>query len=135
VFASTTQERPKELFTQHLWLRTVRVVLTVLVMLIVITPITQSIWMGDNFLHGQDTETTLIVTLTLICASLLQMQHIRSELDRSLNQIKGRLVSLFSLWSLWHLEDPEVASAQRVSVRHKRGRPRKYIGYQFPLLI
>lgn len=135
MFASATHERPNELFPQHLWLRTVRVVLTILVMLIVITPITQSIWMGDNFLHGHDTETTLIVTLTLICASLLQMQHIRSALDRSLSQLKGRLVSLFSLWSLWHLEDREVASPQWVSVRHKRGRSRKHNGYRFPLLI
>ena len=75
MFEELTTIRHQEISKRDPWLRVAQTALLLLLLVIAISPITQSIWKTDNFLHGQDTETTVILGLTLASIAILRMQR------------------------------------------------------------
>jgi hypothetical protein len=72
------------------WTRAVRLVLLLLVLILAITPVTQSIWSGDSFLVGYgDTESTLSLVLTFVSLILLLVQHRRRDIAHLLSRLRG----------------------------------------------
>jgi hypothetical protein len=112
-----------------------QIALLLLLLMIAISPVTQSIWKTDNFLHGQDTETTLVLGLTLASIGILRMQHSRIDLDDALKALRHLIASFFGTWLLWYLEGTHQSFWQPVLIPHRRGPPGRQTGYQLPLLI
>ncbi len=53
------------------WSHASGLAVTLLLLLIVISPVTQTVWSGDNFFdHAHDTESTLVVCLTIVSLAL-----------------------------------------------------------------
>lgn len=117
------------------WQRVARTSLVLLLLMIVISPITQSIWKGDSFLRGHDTETTLVLGLTLASISLLRVQRSRIDIDETLKRIRDFLSSNFGALLLWNLTDLRDDRSIPVCRSHSRGRPGRHTGYILPLLI
>jgi hypothetical protein len=82
------------------WGIAARILLFLLVVLIVVTPVTQSVWSGDNFLHGHDdTEFSLLVALGFVSLSLLLCRERKSILAEILSSLLDLLAILRqSLW-------------------------------------
>ena len=100
VKATPTTKRDVPVDPTQVWARTARFVLLLLVVLIAVTPITQSIWIGDNFLQGQDdTEYTLLMNLTFLSLALFLGWSTFKSLTHLLSLV-ARLISLL-LRSLW----------------------------------
>ena|ERR1700744_1919933 len=118
-----------------LWQRVARISLLLLLLMIAISPITQNVWKGDDFFHGQDTETTLVLGLTLASMLLLRVQRGRIDMDETLKRVRDFLSSIFGAWLLWYLTGLSHYSSEAVAIPHSRGRPGKHTGYQLPLLI
>jgi hypothetical protein len=112
-----------------------RIALLLLLMMIAISPVTQTIWNSDNILHGQDTETTLVLGLTLAAIAILRMQRSRVDLDDALEALRHLILSLFDAARLWHLEDAGHRLSQQVTVPNRHGPSGRQTGYQLPLLI
>ena len=106
-----------------------------LLLMIAISPVTQSVWNGDNFLQGYDTETTLVLGLTLASMSLLRMQRSRIDIDETLKRVRDFLSATFGAWLLWYLTELSHYSSRPVAIPYSRGRPDKHTGYPLPLLI
>jgi hypothetical protein len=117
------------------WQRVARTSVMLLLLMIAISPVTQTIWKGDDFLHGHDTETTLVLGLTLASMSLLRMQRSRIDMDETLKRVRDFLSSIFGAWLLWYLTELSHYSSEPVAIPHSRGRPGKHTGYPLPLLI
>jgi hypothetical protein len=117
------------------WQRVAQIALMLLMLMLAISPITQSIWEGDNILHGQDTETTLVLGLTLASIAILRMQRSKVAIDETLKALRDLISSLFGGCLLWLLAGLGHALFQPVSIPHSRGRPDRHTGYQLPLLI
>jgi hypothetical protein len=130
----TTMRRP-QLTRRDPWQRVARPLLLLMLLLIAISPITQSIWKSDNFLHGQDTETTLAIGLTLASISLLRMQRGRLDLDEMLRRVRTFLSSIFGAWLLGRLTKLDFYRFSSISTPQRAGRRGKYSGFQPPLLI
>jgi hypothetical protein len=117
------------------WQRVAQTSLLLLLVVIAISPITQNVWAGDDFFHGQDTETTLVLGLTLASMLLLRMQRGRIDIDETLKHVRDFLSSIFGAWLLGYLTGLSHYSSEPVAIPHSRGRPGKHTGYELPLLI
>jgi hypothetical protein len=117
------------------WQRVTRTSLMLLLLMIAISPITQNVWKGDDFFHGLDIETTLVLGLTLASMSLLRMQRGRIDMDETLRRVRDFLSSTFGAWLLWYLTGLSHYSSRLIAIPHSRGRPGKHTGYELPLLI
>jgi hypothetical protein len=75
---------------ENIWSRAARLVLVLLILLIAITPVTQSIWSGDNFLQGNDdTEYSLALGLTFVSLFLLLCRSKQGDIKEFLCRLKG----------------------------------------------
>ncbi len=135
MFEELTTIRHQEISKRDPWLRVAQTALLLLLLVIAISPITQSIWKTDNFLHGQDTETTVILGLTLASIAILRMQRGRVDIDNTIKALRDFISSLFGAWLLWYLERLGYSLWQPVLIPHRRGPPSRQPGYQLPLLI
>lgn len=117
------------------WQRVAQTFLALLLLMIVISPITQSIWKGDNILRGHDTETTIVLGLTLASITLLRVQRSRTDIDETLKRIGAFLSSILGALLLWNLTDFRNDRSLSVFGSHSRGRPGRHPGYTLPLLI
>ena len=134
MFKELATTRRLQLSRRDPWQRVAQIALVLLVLMIAISPITQSIWKGDNFLRGHDTETSLVLGLTLASIGILRMLHGRIDIEKTLRRIRDFLSTIFGAWLLWYLTGLSHL-ARPVSIPHSRGRPGKHTGYQLPLLI
>jgi hypothetical protein len=135
VFEELSTNRRQQISRRDPWLCVARVALLLLLLMIAISPITQSIWKTDNFLHGQDTETTLVLGLTLASIAILWMQRSRVDLDDTLKALRHYVASLFGAWLLWYLRGFAHSFPEPATMLHRRGPPGRQTGYRLPLLI
>lgn len=133
MLSQSIPKRYSQVFTGDAWIGSAKIVLILLVVLIAITPITQSIWTNDNFLHGHDTETTVALALTFVSLSLLRVQNTRDNLEELLKRIKGFLAVAFAAWT--YPPKPAACSSQKWKVHSGRYNARDHTGYRRPLLI
>ena len=125
--------RPWHPTSENAWARVVKVVLLLLVVLIAITPVTQTIWSGDNFLYGHDdTETTLVAGLTLLLLALLIMQQGSGVIEELMCRFKGWFVA-FCKRQMQLL--PIASLLQRVHARYDRTVASEPSAFPLPLLI
>lgn len=131
-FSVTRRQLPTK--QNDLWAPASRLVLILLVVLIVVTPVTQGIWSNDNFLHGQDdTEYSLFAALAFISLSLLICRHRQSTIDWILSSIQD-LLAIFPR-SLWDQGWSAALERVRLAFTYGRIRPSEASAYQLPLLI
>ena len=116
------------------WTRAARFVLILLILLIAITPVTQSIWSGDNFLQGHDdTEYTLLLVLTFVALFLLLCKSKQGDITELLCRLKGWLVCLLrALWDEGRPLDLGVLHNSALTSVHP---PSEASYFNLPLLI
>lgn len=117
------------------WQRVARTSLVLLLLILVISPVTQNVWSGDNFLHGHDTESSLILGLTMASVAVLRMRSSRIDIDETLRRFRDLLSAIFSAWLPSCLPGLAHGLEQLVSIPHSRGRPAGNAGYQLPILV
>ena len=115
------------------WRSVARTVLVLLLLMVGISPVTQSIWQGDNFLDGNDTETALIVGLTLASIAVLRMNDSRVSIEGTFEGLKDCISLLFGACCLGSTDHCRLAYSSYIP--YGRGRPGEHTGYQLPLLI
>lgn len=119
---------------EDIWARAARLVLVLLILLIAITPVTQSIWSGDNFLQGHDdTEYSLALVLTFVSLFLLLCRSKQGDIKEFLCRLKGLLV--FLLRALWDEGRPFDLGLLHTALTHNRARPCEAGYFNLPLLI
>jgi len=119
---------------EDVWTRAARFVLVLLILLIAITPVTQSIWSGDNFLQGHnDTEYTLLLVLTFVSLFLLLSRSKQGDITELLCRLKGWLVCL--LRALWDEGRPLNLGVLHTASTYSRARPCEAGYFNLPLLI
>jgi membrane protease YdiL (CAAX protease family) len=119
---------------EDVWTRAARFVLVLLILLIAITPVTQSIWSGDNFLQGHDdTEYTLLLVLTFVSLFLLLCRSKQGDIRELLCRLKGWLV--FILRALWDEGRPLDLGVLNTTSTCSRVRPCEAGYFNLPLLI
>jgi hypothetical protein len=135
MFQQLLTTRRQEVSRGDLWRRIARAALFLLLMMILISPITQNIWRGDNILTGHDTETSLILALTLASLAILRMESSRTFLCDLFKRVRDILSSLFGAWLIRYLTDLTPRLLQPMTISHTRERPDENAGYLLPLLI
>ena len=119
---------------EDIWARAARLVLVLLILLIAITPVTQSIWSGDNFLLGRDdTEYNLALGLTFVSLFLLLCRSKQGDIKEFLCRLKGLLV--FLLCALWDEGRPLNLGLLHTASAYDRARPCEGGYFNLPLLI
>jgi hypothetical protein len=119
---------------EDVWTRAARLVLVLLILLIAITPLTQSIWSGDNFLQGHDdTEYTLLLGLTFFSLFLLLSRSKQGDIKELLCRLKGWLA--FLLRALWYEGRPLNFGVLHTASTCSRARPCEAGCFNLPLLI
>jgi hypothetical protein len=119
---------------EDVWTRAARLVLVLLILLIAVTPVTQSIWSGDNFLQGHDdTEYTLLLGLTLVSLFLLLCKSKQGDIKELLCRLKGWLA--FLLRALWDEGCPIDLGVLHTAWTYNRARPCEAGYFNLPLLI
>jgi|ERR1700733_186928 len=119
---------------EDIWTSAARLVLVLLIMLIAITPVTQSIWSGDNFLQGHDdTEYSLALVLTFVSLFLLLCRSKQGDIKEFLRRLKGLLV--FLLRALWDEGCPLNLEVLHTVSTYSRARPYEAGYFNLPLLI
>lgn len=130
----TVTRRTRLVLSEELWKRATRFVLVLMILLIVITPVTQSIWSGDNFLQGHDdTEYTLLLLLMFASLVLLLSRSKQSDIREFLFRLKGWLV--FLLRALWDEGLPFNTGVLSTSATFLCTRPCEAASFNLPLLI
>ena len=119
---------------EDVWTRAARLVLVLLILLIAITPVTQSIWSGDNFLQGHDdTEYSLVLGLTFFSLFLLLCRSKQGDIKKLLCRLKAWLA--FLLRSLWYEGRPLNLGVLHIASTCSRARPCEAGCFNLPLLI
>jgi hypothetical protein len=116
------------------WMRAAQLVLILLILLIALTPVTQSIWSGDNFLQGHDdTEYTLLLLLTFVSLFLLLSRSRQGDIRELLCRLKGWLVC--HLRALGDEGCPLALGVLFTASSYSRARPCEAGYFNLPLLI
>ncbi len=119
---------------EDVWTRAARLVLVLLILLIAVTPLTQSIWSGDNFLQGHDdTEYSLLLGLTFVSLFLLLCRSKQGDIKELLCRLKGWLA--FLLRALSYEGRPLNLGVLRTASTYNRAQPGEAGNFNLPLLI
>ena len=119
---------------EDVWTRAARLVIVLLILLITITPVTQSVWSGDNFLQGHDdTEYSLLLGLTFFSLFLLLCRSKQGDIKELLCRLKGWLA--FLLRALWYEGRPLDLGVLNPASTWSRARPCEAGYFNLPLLI
>jgi hypothetical protein len=119
---------------EDVWTRAAQLVLVLLILLIAVTPVTQSIWSGDNFLQGHDdTEYSLLLGLTIGSLFLLLCKSKQGDIKELLCRLKGWLA--FLLRALWYECRPLNLGVLKTASTCNRVRPSEAGYFNLPLLI
>lgn len=130
----TVTRRARLVLSEDLWKRATRFLLALMILLIVITPVTQSIWSGDNFLQGHDdTEYTLLLVLMFASLVLLLSRRKQGDIRELLFRLKSWLV--FLLRALWDEGRPLNPGVLYTSLTFQCTRPCEASYFNLPLLI
>lgn len=87
--------------TSAVWIRLARIMMLLLLLVIVLTPITQSIWIGDNFFQaGGDTEYTLLMGATFVSLGLLLSKQKASAIKDATDYVRSLLLTFLPIKQL-----------------------------------
>jgi hypothetical protein len=116
------------------WMSAAQLVLVLSILLIALTPVTQSIWSGDNFLQGHDdTEFSLFLGFTLVSLFLLLCKSKQGDIKELLCRLKGWLV--FLLRVLWDEGCSLTVGALLTASTYSRTQTCEAGSFNLPLLI